>query len=116
MHWRLEPIIWVLIIGTLALLAIPRPAHPGPPVAQRATGTPTAPREASPPAQGPRAVRDASPETSLAIRHACDGDVRRLCPKEYAARDRAGIRACMKTNWTQISAACVAAWLREHPQ
>jgi hypothetical protein len=42
--------------------------------------------------------------------------VRRLCPKEYAARDRAGIRACMKTNWTQISAACVAAWLREHPQ
>jgi hypothetical protein len=42
--------------------------------------------------------------------------VRRLCPKEYAARDRAGIGACMKTNWTQISAACVAAWLKEHPQ
>jgi hypothetical protein len=82
MHWRLEPIIWVLIIGTLALLAIPRPAHP----------------------------------QSSAIRRACDADVRRLCPKEYAARDRAGIGTCMKTNWTQISAACVAAWLKEHPQ
>jgi hypothetical protein len=98
MHWRLEPIIWVLIIGTLALLAIPRPAHP---VSGEASRT---------------ALADASQGASPEIRRACDGDVRRLCPKEYAARDRAGIGQCMKTNWTQISAACVAAWLKEHPQ
>jgi hypothetical protein len=30
MHWHIQPLIWVLVIGTLALLAIPRPAHPQP--------------------------------------------------------------------------------------
>jgi hypothetical protein len=85
MHWQIQPLIWIAIIGTLALLAIPRAAHPA--------DTPSA-----------------------AVRRACDADVRRLCPKEYAVRDRAGIGACMKANWTAISVGCVAAWLKEHPQ
>jgi hypothetical protein len=28
MHWQLQPLIWIALIGTLALLAIPRAAHP----------------------------------------------------------------------------------------
>jgi hypothetical protein len=30
MHWQIQPLIWVLVIGTLAILAIPRAAHPQP--------------------------------------------------------------------------------------
>jgi hypothetical protein len=28
MPWQLQPLIWPFIIATLAMLAIPRPAHP----------------------------------------------------------------------------------------
>jgi hypothetical protein len=30
MPWQLQPLIWIALIGTLALLAIPRAAHPQP--------------------------------------------------------------------------------------
>jgi hypothetical protein len=83
MHWQLQPVILVLIIGTLALLAIPRAAHPQ--------------------------------EPSAAVRRACDGDVRRLCPKEYRAKDSAAIGTCMRAHWTGISGRCMAAWGSEHP-
>jgi hypothetical protein len=85
MHWHLEPLILPVLIAILLLLAIPH-AHPG---------TPTQ-------------------EPSPAIRRACDNDVRRLCPKEYAARDGAAIHACMKEHALQVSLRCAAAWLREH--
>ncbi|HEV3394499.1 MAG TPA: hypothetical protein VG100_00055 [Xanthobacteraceae bacterium] len=82
MHWQLQPIIWLVLIATLAILAIPHPAHPQ--------------------------------EPSAAIRRACDGDVRRLCPKEYAARDGARIRDCMGEHKFSISLRCQAAWIKEH--
>ena len=28
MHWQVQPIIWIVLIATLALLAIPRPGYP----------------------------------------------------------------------------------------
>ena len=34
MHWQLQPILWPIIIATLALLAMPPRAHPAPPSSQ----------------------------------------------------------------------------------
>ena len=36
MHWHIQPLIWPLLIATLALLAIPHPAHPQSPSLVRA--------------------------------------------------------------------------------
>jgi hypothetical protein len=102
MHWQLQPIIWPIIIATLALLAAPHRAHPQPPVAQSATGTP-------------------AQEPSPAIRAACDADVRTLCPSEYETKDARAIASCMKSHAPfigsppYISPGCVKAWLDEHP-
>jgi len=63
---------------------------------------------------------------SAAIVTACDADVRRLCPVEYAAVRGSGSRKrhalmrvavakCMQARGSEISAPCVAAWRREHP-
>jgi hypothetical protein len=97
MHWRFEPILPWLLIGTLALLAIPRAAHPGHPVAQGATGTPTQ-------------------EPSPAIRRACDADARRLCPQEYGSHSAILIGNCMKQKAgpSSVSLKCQAAWIKEH--
>jgi hypothetical protein len=89
MHWQLQPIIWPIIIATLALLAVPHRAHPQ--------------------------------EVSAAIRAACEGDVRTLCPAEYARKDADAIAACMKGHAPFIgkppfiSPRCVKAWITEHP-
>lgn len=40
------------------------------------------------------------------VRKACMADVMRLCPREAAARDRLGIRACLKANVSKTSQAC----------
>jgi len=40
------------------------------------------------------------------VRKACMADVMRLCPKEAAARDRQGVRACLKANFSKTSQAC----------
>jgi hypothetical protein len=40
------------------------------------------------------------------VRKACMADVMRLCPSEAAARDRQGIRACLKTNFSKASQGC----------
>jgi hypothetical protein len=58
MPWQLQPLIWPIIIATLALLSVPHKAHPGTPAA----------------------------EPSAAVKAACTADVKRLCPKEYANR------------------------------
>ena len=100
MPWQLQPLIWPILIATLALLAIPHRAHPGHPVAQSATGTPAA-------------------EPSAAIKAACSEDVRRLCPKEYANRHADGgaaIGGCMRRHVFAISGRCIKAWLTEHPE
>jgi hypothetical protein len=81
MPWQLQPLIWPIIIATLALLAVPRPAHP---------------QEARP-----------------AVRAACEGDIKRLCPKQRAAGDGAAIAACMRAHAFAISRGCVDAWLSQ---
>jgi hypothetical protein len=81
MPWQLQPLIWPIIIATLALLAVPRPARPQ--------------------------------EPSPAVRAACEGDIKRLCPKEHAAGDGAAIAACMRAHAFSISRGCVNAWLAE---
>ena len=40
------------------------------------------------------------------VRKACLADVIRFCPREAAARDRQGIRACLKANFSMTSQAC----------
>jgi hypothetical protein len=56
--------------------------------------------------------------TSPAIRAACDGDVKRLCPKEFKSRNSIAICRCMNalSLWQMlgISAPCKAAWRKEH--
>jgi hypothetical protein len=84
MPWHLQPLIWPIIIATLALLAVPRPARPD--------------------------------EPSPAVRAACEGDIKRLCPKEHAAADGAAIAVCMRAHAFAISRGCVRAYLNEHPQ
>jgi hypothetical protein len=89
MPWQLQPIIWPIIIATLALLAVPHKARPQ--------------------------------EVSSAVRAACEGDMRALCPDEYAAQDGPAIATCMKSHAPFIgkppfvSTDCVNAWLAEHP-
>ena len=90
MPWQLQPLIWPIIIATLALLSVPHKAHPGTPAA----------------------------EPSAAVKAACTADVKRLCPKEYANRhaDGAAIGTCMKAHAFSISGRCIKAWLFEHPE
>jgi hypothetical protein len=91
MPWQLQPLIWPIIIATLALLSVPHKAHPGTPAA----------------------------EPSAAVKAACTADVKRLCPKEYANRHPDGgaaIGACMKAHAFSISGRCIKAWLFEHPE
>jgi hypothetical protein len=40
------------------------------------------------------------------VRKACMSDVMRLCPREASARDRQGVRACLKANFSKTSQAC----------
>jgi len=40
------------------------------------------------------------------VRKACMADVMRLCPREASARDRQGVRACLKANFAKTSQAC----------
>ncbi len=40
------------------------------------------------------------------VRSTCISDVMRLCPREASARDRAGVRACLKANFAKTSLAC----------
>ncbi len=40
------------------------------------------------------------------IRKACMADVMRLCPREASARDRQGVRACLKANLSKTSQVC----------
>jgi hypothetical protein len=40
------------------------------------------------------------------VRKACMADVMRLCPREASARDREGVRACLKANFSRTSQAC----------
>jgi hypothetical protein len=40
------------------------------------------------------------------VRKACMADIMRLCPREASARDRQGIRACLKANFSKTSQAC----------
>lgn len=40
------------------------------------------------------------------VRKACMADVMRLCPREAAARDRDGVRACLKANVSKTSQEC----------
>lgn len=40
------------------------------------------------------------------VRKACMADVMRLCPREASARDREGVRACLKANFSKTSQTC----------
>ena len=40
------------------------------------------------------------------VRKACMADVMRLCPREASARDRQGVRACLKANFSKTSQRC----------
>ena len=40
------------------------------------------------------------------VRKACMSDVMRLCPREASARDRQGVRACLKANFSKTSQVC----------
>jgi hypothetical protein len=40
------------------------------------------------------------------VRKACMSDVMRLCAREASARDRQGVRACLKANFSKTSQAC----------
>ncbi len=40
------------------------------------------------------------------VRKACMADVMRLCPREAAARDRQGVRACLKAKVSKTSQEC----------
>ena len=40
------------------------------------------------------------------VRKACMADVMRLCPREASARDRQGVRACLKANLSKTSQTC----------
>jgi hypothetical protein len=83
MHWQMQPILWPIIIATLALLAVPHNAHPQQP--------------------------------SAAIRAACDGDVKKLCPHAYRSGSATLICRCMaRQNTFSISWGCRTAWIKEH--
>jgi hypothetical protein len=87
MPWQLQPLIWPIVIATLAMLAIPRPAHP------------TEPSEAIKRACTAD-VKRLCPREYL-HRHADGG---------------AGIGTCMKAHAFSISGRCIKAWLFEHPE
>ena len=40
------------------------------------------------------------------VRKACMSDVMRLCPREASARDRQGVRACLKAYLSKTTQAC----------
>jgi hypothetical protein len=87
MPWQLQPLIWPLIIATLALLAVPHKARPAEPsAAVKAACTAD--------------VKRLCPK-EYARRHVDGG---------------ASIGACMKTHAFSISAPCIRAWLFEHPE
>jgi hypothetical protein len=87
MPWQLQPLIWPIIIATLALLAMPHKARPAEPsAAVKAACTAD--------------VKRLCPK-EYANRHADDG---------------AAIGTCMKTHAFSISGRCIKAWLFEHPE
>jgi hypothetical protein len=86
MPWQLQPLVWPLLIATLALLAIPHRARPAEPSAAiKAACTDD--------------VKRLCPK-EYADRHRDGG---------------AGIGGCMKAHAFSISGRCVKAWLFEHP-
>jgi hypothetical protein len=87
MPWQLQPLIWPIIIATLALLAVPhraRPAEPSAAIQAACTAD----------------VKRLCPK-EYANRHADGG---------------AAIGTCMKAHAFSISGRCIKAWLFEHPQ
>jgi hypothetical protein len=99
MPWQLQPIIWPIIIATLALLAIPHKAHPGPPVAQSATGTPTAEHE-----------------PSAELMQACFRPLWRYCREEVKRLDRKAAGECVKANFNKLEERCRTLIEREFPE
>jgi hypothetical protein len=61
-------------------------------------------------------ARVAQSGESPAIRRACDGDVRHLCPKEWASHNSLAICNCMNARGGAftVSLRCQAAWIKEH--
>ena len=87
MPWQLQPLIWPIIIATLALLAMPHKAHPQEP-------------SAAVKAACSADVKRLCPKEYL-NRHADGG---------------ASIGTCMKAHAFSISPRCIKAWLFEHPE
>jgi hypothetical protein len=87
MPWQLQPLIWPIIIATLALLAMPHKARPAEPsAAVKAACTAD--------------VKRLCPKEYL-NRHVDGG---------------AAIGTCMKTHAFSISGRCIKAWLTDHPE
>jgi hypothetical protein len=89
MPWQLQPLIWPLIIATLALLAIPHRAHP---------------QEVS---EAVRAACDAD------VRTLCPAEYEAKDAAAIAACMRG--HAPFVGREPFISNGCVKAWLKEHP-
>jgi hypothetical protein len=87
MPWQLQPLIWPIIIATLALLAMPHKARPAEPSAAIKAACTTDVKRLCP--------------KEYANRHADGG---------------AAIGSCMKAHAFSISGRCIKAWLFEHPE
>jgi hypothetical protein len=105
MPWQLQPLIWPLLIATLALLAMPHKAHPA---------EPSHPRQ-----------------PSAALVNACRDDALRLCAAQVGAlanskasdklavieQRRDAVEICMKAAGKnkQISVGCFEAIKHDYP-
>ena len=87
MPWQLQPLIWPLLIATLALLAIPHRAKPAEPSA---------------------AIKSACSDD---VRRLCPKEY-----ANRHADGAAAIGACMRAHVFSISPRCIKAWLTEHPE
>ena len=94
---QLQPIIWPIIIATLALLAVPHKARPQHPVAQSATGTPTQ-------------------EPSAELMQACFRPVYRFCREEVKRLDRKAAGECVKANFDKLDERCRTRIEKEFPE
>ena len=89
MHWQLQPLIWPIIIATLALLAVPHKAHP---------------QEIS---EAVKKACDADVRTLCRAEYAAkDAEAIAACMKSHAP---------FIGKPPFISPACVKAWMAEHP-